>query len=87
MAALAACGSAPPTERGHTARAEFRRTHACPATGLTRGPCPGWVIDHLHPLCAGGADHPRNMQWQTRAEALAKDRVELRYCRRLHRTI
>jgi hypothetical protein len=28
------------------------------------------------PLKRGGADSPENMQWQTRDEAKAKDRVE-----------
>ncbi len=36
----------------------------------------GYVIDHVIPLCAGGADDPLNMQWQTIAEAKAKDREE-----------
>jgi hypothetical protein len=34
------------------------------------------VIDHVKPLACGGADTPANMQWQTRAEAKAKDRWE-----------
>jgi hypothetical protein len=34
------------------------------------------VVDHITPLKRGGADAPENMQWQTRAEAKAKDRVE-----------
>jgi len=61
----------------------FKRLHPCPATGQARGPCPGWIIDHVTPLCAGGADAPTNMQWQTRADALAKDRDEWRLCRKL----
>jgi hypothetical protein len=38
------------------------------------------VIDHVRPLECGGADDPRNMQWQTAAAAKAKDKTE-RYCR------
>jgi hypothetical protein len=34
------------------------------------------VIDHVVPLKRGGPDAPSNMQWQTKAEAKAKDRVE-----------
>jgi len=34
------------------------------------------VIDHKVPLAEGGADVPSNMQWQTTAEARAKDKVE-----------
>jgi hypothetical protein len=42
---------------------------------------PGHVVDHIVPLACGGADSPSNMQWQTTAEAKAKDRVERRGCR------
>jgi hypothetical protein len=37
---------------------------------------PGYVIDHRVPLANGGADAPGNMQWQTKAEAKAKDKWE-----------
>ena len=40
----------------------------------------GYVVDHIRPLECGGADVPSNMQWQTIAEAKAKDRTE-RTCR------
>lgn len=62
--------------RSPAARAEFRREHPCPATASTRGACPGYVIDHIVPLKRGGADNAENMQWQTKAEAAAKDRQE-----------
>ena len=42
---------------------------------------PGHVVDHVVPLACGGADSPSNMQWQTTAEAKAKDRVERQGCR------
>jgi hypothetical protein len=45
-------------------------------TGATRGPCAGYVIDHIQALKHGGADSPDNMQWQTREAAKAKDRLE-----------
>ena len=57
------------------------KKHPCPANGKTRGACPGYVVDHVKPLCAGGADHPSNMQWQTREEAKKKDRREREMCR------
>lgn len=63
-------------KRNSGARSAFRRAHPCPATGKTSGPCPGYVIDHVQPLKRGGADAPSNMQWQTKAAAKAKDRVE-----------
>jgi hypothetical protein len=43
---------------------------------LVKGPCAGYVIDHIQALKHGGADSPDNMQWQTREEAKAKDRLE-----------
>jgi hypothetical protein len=39
------------------------------------------VIDHIIPLACGGADTPANMQWQTVAEAKAKDKTERAHCR------
>ncbi len=45
-------------------------------TGKTSGACPGYGIDHKAPLKRGGADAPSDMQWQTTADAKAKDRVE-----------
>ena len=44
-------------------------------TGYPHGR-PGYVVDHIIPLECGGADSPSNMQWQTIAEANAKDRTE-----------
>jgi hypothetical protein len=58
------------------ARAAFQHAHPCPATGATSGACPGYVVDHVVPLKRGGADAPSNMQWQTTADAKAKDKVE-----------
>jgi hypothetical protein len=55
---------------------DFKRSHPCPATGSTSGGCRGYVIDHVRPLASGGADNPSNMQWQTKAEAKAKDKWE-----------
>ncbi|MCW5624558.1 MAG: HNH endonuclease [Burkholderiales bacterium] len=65
------------------ARRAFQRLHPCPATGKPRGACPGYVVDHIVPLCAGGADDPINMQWQERAESHAKGAQEGRQCRAL----
>ncbi len=76
-AAVSVCAAA---VRSPAARAEFQRQNPCPATGKSRGPCPGWVVDHVVPLACGGADAPGNMQWQTVAEGKAKDREEVRTC-------
>ena len=59
---------------------KFRVDHPCPVTGKTMGPCPGWVVDHLYPLCAGGRDRPDNMAWQQERAAYAKDRIERELC-------
>ena len=63
----------------------FKRANPCPATGERRGKCPGYVIDHVVPLCAGGADAVVNMQWQEYRESLVKDADERRLCRSLSR--
>ena len=63
------------------ARRAFQKTHPCPSTGRTSGPCPGFVVDHVRPLCAGGSDTPANMQWQSLEESKRKDRLELQECR------
>lgn len=80
--ALAAlqCMAPPVDARSRAVRAAFQRDHPCPANGLRKGACPGYVVDHITPLCAGGPDDPSNMQWQTREEAKAKDRLERRQC-------
>jgi hypothetical protein len=58
----------------------FQRQHACPSTGRTTGPCPGYIKDHIRPLECGGADDSSNMQWQTTTAAKEKDKTE-RACR------
>jgi hypothetical protein len=62
--------------RSASARHEFQRAHPCPSTGRTTGACSGWVVDHRVPLKRGGSNTPGNMQWQTKAAAKAKDRIE-----------
>jgi hypothetical protein len=68
------------TKRSQSAKVEFKREHPCPATGATKGPCKGYVIDHVNPLACGGPDRPENMQWQTDAEGKAKDKWERKSC-------
>jgi hypothetical protein len=62
--------------RDRNVPADFQRRHPCPSTGKATGTCPGWVRDHVVPLCKGGPDTVENMQWQTVEEAKAKDRWE-----------
>ncbi len=61
----------------------FRKANPCPSTGNRSGPCPGFVVDHRIPLCAGGPDDVRNMAWQASADAKWKDGVERALCARL----
>ena len=67
--------------RSSSARAEFVKANPCPATGKTRGRCPGWQVDHRIALCAGGDDAPHNMQWLTVEAHRAKTRQDVRECR------
>lgn len=76
---------APAAGRSAAQKHTFQRQHPCPSTGLHRSACPGYVIDHVQPLCAGGADSPTNMQWQTVADAKRKDVQERRECRAMGR--
>jgi hypothetical protein len=66
--------------RSTAVASEFQREHPCPATRDTRGACPGYVKDHVRPLACGGPDAVDNIQWQTAADAKAKDRWERRDC-------
>jgi hypothetical protein len=63
----------------------FKRANPCPDTGSTSGPCKGWQIDHVFPLCAGGADKLENLQWLTIQDHKRKTRDDLRVCRYLRR--
>jgi hypothetical protein len=62
-------------ERGRIQRSAAARHAFARRTGYPNGR-PGYVVDHIVPLACGGADEPSNMQWQTAAEAKAKDKVE-----------
>lgn len=84
VALLAAPGWAKPA-RSATVVIEFKRLQPCPATGKVRGACPGWVVDHIEPLCAGGPDKVSNMQWQTVQDAKTKDKLEVRQCSAMRR--
>lgn len=70
------------TQRDRAQVRAFRAEHPCPATGRTRGACPGWHVDHVTALCAGGADRPANMQWITREDHRFKTLVDVRECRK-----
>lgn len=80
VVAIAGAGEARPA-RSAAAKAEFQRMNPCPVNGKSRGPCPGWEIDHAQPLKCGGADAAVNMQWLTIAEHKAKTASEAGLCR------
>jgi hypothetical protein len=62
-------------------RAEFMRENPCPSTGATRGPCPGWEVDHHIALCSGGADAVDNLVWRTREQHAIKTLFDIERCR------
>lgn len=63
----------------------FRAEHVCPSTGQHRGACPGYHVDHITPLCAGGPDRPDNMQWITKEDHRFKTLVDVKECRKMRR--
>lgn len=65
----------------------FKRHNACPATGLYRGKCPGYQVDHIVPLCADGDDKPANMQWLSIEAHRKKTRNDVRRCRVLRASL
>ena len=80
--ALAACLATAREYRSYSVKHEFQWQHPCPFTGRPTGACPGYIKDHIRALDCGGPDSVANMQWQTVAEAKAKDRWERNGCRR-----
>ncbi len=82
LCGLAVCGPIDArTKRSQSAKVEFKQNNPCPANGARKGPCAGYVIDHIQPLACGGADRPENMQWQTIADGKDKDKWERNGCR------
>jgi hypothetical protein len=86
---LLACGAAGAAERSRAVRAEFVRENACPSTGRTSGPCPGWQVDHVVPLCLGGpaVDTKSNLIWRTVADHKQKTREDVKLCRAVRRQV
>jgi len=72
---------ASPNSRGRIPRSREAKDQFMRRSGYPRGR-PGYVVDHIVPLCAGGADAPSNMQWQTVEGAKVKDRQERATCSR-----
>lgn len=81
LALVLAASQADAAPRSSSVRAEFIKANPCPATGKTRGACPGWQVDHRIALCAGGDDAAYNLQWLTVEAHKAKTRNDVRECR------
>lgn len=72
-----------PTRRSLSVRDAFIRANPCPVTGSSaRAPCPGWQIDHIVPLCAGGPDELSYLRWLRTEEHARKTTEDRRTCRR-----
>lgn len=71
------CGVSAAPERSRAQVRAFLRQQ-----GLERTP-PGYEVDHIVPLCAGGADRPENMQLLTKRQHREKTKKDLRMCRKL----
>jgi hypothetical protein len=84
-AVLAALLALPAQARDRSQVRAFRSVHACPSTAQHRGPCPGFQVDHIRPLCAGGEDLPSNMHWLSVEDHRFKTLVDVRECRKLRR--
>jgi hypothetical protein len=72
-----------PVPRSARVLAEFQLLYPCPSTGLRTGTCPGYIRDHIKPLCLTGkaGDVVENLQWQTIHDAKLKDIQEREECR------
>lgn len=80
MLALFSCAQAESkTYRSRAQVDRFLRQH-----GVERTP-PGYQVDHIIPLCAGGEDAPENMQLLTVEEHKRKTKVDRWLCRWLRR--
>lgn len=85
--ALMVAGNTFAAERSTAVTKRFRELNPCPATGKIQRTCPGYVIDHIEPLCAAADDAEfkrldalKNLQWQDTVTAKEKDKIELQYC-------
>ena len=62
--------------RSHTVMSAYRKAHPCPATGLYKGACPGWALNHSVPLACGGCDAVSNLMWMRNDAKLIVDSYE-----------
>lgn len=69
------CDSCKRDTSGRIERSSSSRYQFLKQTGYPKGR-KGYVVDHITPLKRGGMDSPSNMQWQTKEDALLKDKYE-----------
>lgn len=69
--------------RSQSTLIKFQKIYPCPSTGKTSGSCPGFVKDHIQPLCANGKDVPTNLMWSEHDWSVLRDKQEWRLCREL----
>ncbi|MBC3906234.1 HNH endonuclease [Undibacterium sp. NL8W] len=67
--------------RSKAAVSEFKRQNPCPITGLRKGKCPGYQVDHIIPLKCSGPDTSANMQWLSVEDHKLKTRKEAKLCK------
>ena len=60
---------------------KFKKLNPCPVSSIPGKYCPGYVVDHVVPLCLCGPDKIANMQWQSLAESKVKDTQERKQCK------
>jgi hypothetical protein len=63
----------------------FQKAFPCPATNLPKGSCPGFIKDHVRPLCSGGRDVVSNLKWSEELYAKRRDKDEWELCNSLKR--
>lgn len=92
LIALAAAEDRPHGAVASTNIAEICATDGRPGSAYSRAhrvvkrkPVPGHQVDHIVPLCLGGADADANIQIQPIEEAIRKDRLEVHACRQVCR--
>ncbi len=85
FAALLLCLPAVASQRSAAEVMAFKRSAICPATGKPELRCENHQVDHIEPLCAGGADTRENMQSLTIQEHRWKTRTDVRVCRQLRK--
>ena len=70
----------PRDKHGKIKRNMQERKHFMIISGYPKGR-PGYVVDHIIPLCACGRDVAENMQWQSIQESKLKDKWERKQCK------